>query len=208
MLCCLPQGSPLNATKPMVRWRLQKQKQQLCVAPPRGTTTEWSTHMCVHALPLSTTGWSTLMPPSSAFLPHAPACDDLEHSIIPLFGASSSSLLSLSVASSLSSCTMEDLGDSHSYDDTTRAENSTLDSLTGDSQNFMPLGGRCIVDCGWPRNSLLHGYIITPIVHPITSRLPSRHLPHVPRPQCSPPPIATCQRSHRRRRLDASCRPV
>ncbi|KAI9431293.1 hypothetical protein F5148DRAFT_169178 [Russula earlei] len=33
------------------------------------------------------------------------------------------------------------------------AENSTLDSLTGDSQNFMPLGGRFIVDCGWPQNS-------------------------------------------------------
>ncbi|KAI9507887.1 hypothetical protein F5148DRAFT_48567 [Russula earlei] len=142
-------------------------------------------HAHVHALPLSTAGWSTLTPPSPAFLPHAPACDDLERSIIPLFVASSSSLLGLSVASSLSSCKTEDLGTAavmtipHGH----MAENSTLDSLTEDSQNFMPLGGRYIVDCGWPRNSLLHGCTIAPIVRPVTSRLPSRHLPHVPRPR-------------------------
>ncbi|KAI9511589.1 hypothetical protein F5148DRAFT_302383 [Russula earlei] len=151
-------------------------------------------HAHVHALPLSTTGWSTLMPPSPAFLPHAPACDELERSIIPLFGASSSSLLSLSVASSLSSCTTEDLGTAAAT--TTphgqMAENSTLDSLTGDSQNFMPLGGRCIADCGWPRNSLLQGYIIAPIVRPVTSRLPSCHLPPVPRPRSQE--LATTER--------------
>ncbi|KAI9507524.1 hypothetical protein F5148DRAFT_104991 [Russula earlei] len=166
MLCCLPRSSPLDATKPMARRRLQQQKQQLCAAPPRGTTTEWSTHI-------------------PAFLPHAPACDDLERSIIPLFVASSSSLLGLSVASSLSSCTTEDLGTAavtttpHGH----MAENTTLDSLTRDGQIFMPLGGRCIADCGWPWNSLLHGYIIAPIVRPVTSRLPSRHLAHVPRPR-------------------------
>ncbi|KAI9510205.1 hypothetical protein F5148DRAFT_623497 [Russula earlei] len=72
------------------------------------------------------------------------------------------------------------------------AENSTLDSLTGESQNFMPLGGRCIADCGWPRNSLLQGYVIAPIVRPVTSRLPSRHLLHVPRPRCQE--LATTER--------------
>ncbi|KAI9448892.1 hypothetical protein F5148DRAFT_690857 [Russula earlei] len=126
-------------------------------------------------------------------LPHAPACE-LERSIIPLFGASSSSLLSLSVASSLSSCTTEDLGTAAAT--TTphgqMAEGSTLDSLTGDSQNFMPLGGRCMADCDWPRNSLLQGYIITPIVRPVTSRLPSCHLPHVPRPRSQE--LATTER--------------
>ncbi|KAI9450489.1 hypothetical protein F5148DRAFT_1152784 [Russula earlei] len=45
VLCCLPQSSPLNATKPMACRRLQQQEQQLCVAPPGGTTTEWSTHI-------------------------------------------------------------------------------------------------------------------------------------------------------------------
>ncbi|KAI9509238.1 hypothetical protein F5148DRAFT_777979 [Russula earlei] len=100
-------------------------------------------HAHVHALPLSTDGWSTLTPPSPAFLPHAPACDDLERSIIPLFVASSSSLLGLSVASSLSSCTTEDLGTAavmttpHGH----MAENSTLDSLTGDSQISCPWVG-------------------------------------------------------------------
>ncbi|KAI9510656.1 hypothetical protein F5148DRAFT_540722 [Russula earlei] len=54
------------------------------------------------------------------------------------------------------------------------AENSTLDSLTGDSQNFMPPGGRCV-----GRGIRLHEYIIAPIVRPVTSGgLPS---PHVPR---------------------------
>ncbi|KAI9455386.1 hypothetical protein F5148DRAFT_1288276 [Russula earlei] len=100
-------------------------------------------HAHVHASPLSTTGWSTLTPPSPAFLPHAPAYDDLERSIIPLFVASSSSLLGLSVASSLSSCPTEDLGTAavvttpHGH----MAENSTLDSLTGDSQMSCPWVG-------------------------------------------------------------------
>ncbi|KAI9510457.1 hypothetical protein F5148DRAFT_582253 [Russula earlei] len=70
-------------------------------AAMRCTTTRYDdrmVHAHVHALPLSTTGWSTLTPPSPAFLPRAPACDDLERPIIPPFVASSSSLLGQSQA--------------------------------------------------------------------------------------------------------------
>ncbi|KAI9464282.1 hypothetical protein F5148DRAFT_185608 [Russula earlei] len=139
ILRCLPQCSRLksNATKLTTRPRLQRQEQQAsCTTTTHDDSVE---HAHVHALPLSTTGSSMLMPPSPASLPHAPAYNNLELSVIPLFVASSFSLLGLSVASS---CTTEDLGTA--ADTTTphahTAENSTLDSLTGDNHNFMYCG--------------------------------------------------------------------
>ncbi|KAI9508493.1 hypothetical protein F5148DRAFT_1196038, partial [Russula earlei] len=70
MLRCLPQSSPVNATRPMARQRLQAG-----AAAMRCTTTTHDDrveHAHVHVLPLSTTGSSTLTLPSPASLPHAP----------------------------------------------------------------------------------------------------------------------------------------
>ncbi|KAI9464287.1 hypothetical protein F5148DRAFT_185718 [Russula earlei] len=89
ILRCLPQCSRLksNATKLTTRPRLQQQEQQAsCTTTTHDDSVE---HAHVHALPLSTTGSSMLMPPSPASLPHAPAYNNLELSVIPLFVTSS-----------------------------------------------------------------------------------------------------------------------
>ncbi|KAI9450453.1 hypothetical protein F5148DRAFT_595511 [Russula earlei] len=185
MPCCLPQCSPLklNATKLTTRSRLQEQEQQAmrCTTMTHDDSVE---HAHVHALPLSITGSSMLMPPSPASLPHAPAYNDLELSIIPLFVASSSSLLSLSVARS---CTTGDLGTAAAT--TTQhvrtAENSTLDSLTGDNHNFMYWGSCLAAEFAYTGTS---SSARSPPVCPRLTSLTS--LDHILK--SSPSPIARC----------------
>ncbi|KAI9458314.1 hypothetical protein F5148DRAFT_329255 [Russula earlei] len=213
MLRGLPQSSPRDATKPTARRRLQ-QKQQLYLAPPRRTTTDSSTHSA-HPTPLHyRLISSTLTPSSLASLLHAPAYDD---SIVPLFVASTQQFKPTRFVNRKLAF-LHDRGPLTAAATTTArahtTENSTLDGLTGDSQISCPwagLGRRCIADCGWPRNSFIHhrphrglGALQFGLWLPLSCRLP--HAPG-PRPQSSPPPIAACQRSYRRRRLDTSRHP-